>query len=133
MTNSEKRLNLIVQITPDQIPELEEFLAERDPNFSASKRITIVADEAPDSAVMMGWQAGGKAAQINSFLQHKGLEPLLPEDTGSLSPEAIADLLQLAINQFSWDHKNRLEEAWWIEDGIPWFKVTGEYPRLFNP
>ena len=132
MPKQEEPIILMVRIAPDQIPEFRETVRELDPRFSVPERITVVQDEAPDSAIMMGWQAVQKAVQINKYLDQSGLSPRLPEEIGDLSPTAIRELLQLAIEHFNWDAKNRLEGAWWLQEETTWPEITQGLPHLFR-
>ena len=130
MTERQKQIGLMVRLAPETIPELQEFLAERDPNFSLPSSIIVIAQDAPDSAVLLGWQAQEKTTQINRFLRDRGVGTQLPEDIPQRGPETIHELLELAIGHFSWDRRNRPDGAWWLDDGVPWTDILKDHPAL---
>ena len=128
---SENKVTYAVNIPVELTDELQNFLKERNIDFRPQDQALKLNDSGNDPQALMGYEAKDLVPRLNEILKEQKNKPLLPEHPEAWTMPQLHEFLELAMDHFSWDEKNRPTWAWWIEEKIPWADIVSQFPQLF--
>ena len=69
--------------------------------------------------------------EINELLTERRRTPLIPSFNDRWSLERRNQMLQLAVNEFTWDHYQQIGTVLWEHRQQPWAAEAADYPLVF--
>ena len=129
---SENKVTYVVNVPVELTAELQNFLKERNVDFRPQDQAIQLNDSGNDPQVLMGYEAKNLVPRLNEILKNHKDRPLVPGNPENWTLPQLHEFLELAMDHFSWDEKNRPTWAWWIEEEVPWSDIVSKYPQLFG-
>ena len=133
-------INLVIQITPEKIPELLNFLDEHRLNQNLPGRV-VAFNPSLAGSYLISWQLDHAAGMVNGFLERVRAWPPIPCWKTGWPPipgaatgwdlEIMHEALQLMVDEFNWVDGKVASSNW---DGRPelWTKIVRDHPSVFG-
>ena len=122
-------MTFAVDIPPELVAAAVAALAEVGVDLRPEPDLTNYAPDAPDRP-RRGADLPHLVRSINELLTERRRTPLIPSFNDRWSLERRNQLLQLAVNEFTWDHY-QIDTVLWERRQQPWADVAADYPLVF--
>ena len=122
-------MTFAIDIPPELVARAVTALAEAGVDLRPQRDLINYDPDAPDRP-RRGTDLPHLVREINELLAERGQAPLIPSFNDRWSLERRNQMLQLAVNEFTWDHY-RIDTVLWERRQQPWADVAAEYPLVF--
>ena len=126
---SDASMTFAVDIPPELVAAAVAVLAEAGVDLRPQRDLINYDAEAPDRP-RRGADLPHLVHSINELLTERRRTPLIPSFNDRWSLERRNQMLQLAVNEFTWDHY-QIDTVLWEHRQQPWADVSADYPLVF--
>ena len=128
-TGSDASMTFTIGIPPELVARAVAALAEAGVDLRPEPDLINYAPDAPDRP-RRGADLPHLVRSINELLAERRRTPLIPSFNDRWSLERRNQMLQLAVNEFTWDHY-QIDTVLWEHRQQPWADVAADYPLVF--
>ena len=128
-TGSDASMTFAVDIPPELVARAVAALAEAGVDLRPEPDLINYAPDAPDRP-RRGADLPHLVRSINELLTERRQTPLIPSFNDRWSLERRNQMLQLAVNEFTWDHY-QIDTVLWERRQQPWADAAADYPLVF--
>ena len=128
-TGSDASMTFAVDIPPELVARAVAALAEAGVDLRPEPDLINYDPDAPDRP-RRGADLPHLVRSINELLTERRRTPLIPSFNDRWSLERRNQMLQLAVNEFTWDHY-RIDTVLWERRQQPWADAAADYPLVF--
>ena len=122
-------ITFAIDIPPELVAAAVAALAEVGVDLRPQRDLINYDAEAPDRP-RRGADLPHLVRSINELLTERRRTPLIPSSNDRWSLERRNQMLQLAVNEFTWDHY-QIDTVLWEHRQQPWADVAADYPLVF--
>ena len=128
-TGSDASMTFAIDIPPELVARAVAALAEVGVDLRPQRDLINYDPDAPDRP-RTGGDLPHLVRSINELLTERRRTPLIPSFNDRWSLERRNQMLQLAVNEFTWDHY-QIDTVLWEHRQQPWADVAADYPLVF--
>ena len=128
-TGSDASMTFAVDIPPELVAAAVTALAEVGVDLQPQRDLINYDAEAPDRP-RHGADLPHLVRSINELLTERRRTPLIPSFNDRWNLERRNQMLQLAVNEFTWDHY-QIDTVLWERRQQPWADAAADYPLVF--
>ena len=129
--DSGETIAFILDMPSGMIEELKQAMEGLKVIFDPNRQVVAFTHGITSQTVAMGHDIPGMVLEINRRLHEAGLTPRIPGGHEKWSTLRRQAFLQFSLANFDWVD-NRINEEWWVEEGITWRKLTRDNPLIFK-
>ena len=122
-------ITFAIDIPPELVAAAVAVLAEVGVDLRPQRDLINYDAEAPDRP-RRGADLPHLVRSINELLTGRRRTPLIPSFNDRWNLERRNQMLQLAVNEFTWDHY-QIDTVLWERRQQPWADVAADYPLVF--
>ena len=122
-------MTFTIDIPPELVAAAVTALAEVGVDLQPQRDLINYDAEAPDRP-RHGADLPHLVRSINELLAERRRTPLIPSFNDRWNLERRNQMLQLAVNEFIWDHY-QIDTVLWERRQQPWADVAADYPPVF--